>query len=89
MVRKCIFKISKTLFSQNASIEVKPRVLSYYSYIKNSRSCSQNMPLSLTTVYILKSKIEFDEIEIAEILNGSSIKIKNRFQEAKFFLNNC
>lgn len=89
MVRKCIFKISRILFSQNISFEVRPRVLAYHSCNQEStHSCIQHMPLSLRTVYILKSVIGFDEIEIAEILNVSSFKIKDRFQEAKFFLNN-
>ncbi len=89
MVRQCIFKISGILFSQNTTFEIKPRVLGYHSSNQEStHSCIQNMPLSLRTVYILKSAIGFDEIEIAEILNVSSFKIKDRFQEAKFFLNN-
>lgn len=44
------------------------------------------MPLSFRTVYILKNTIGFNENEIAEILNITSIKVKERFQKAKALL---
>ncbi len=90
MVRKCIFRISNILFSNNTFLEIRPRVLGYYPYTKSSPcSCIQDMPLSLRVVYILKYTIEFDEIDIAEILNTTSIKVKDRFQKAKSILDNC
>lgn len=87
MVYKCIFKISSRLFSQNISFRIMPHMFGYYAGFKDYRDSDlRYMPLSFRTVYILKNTIGFNENEIAEILNITSIKVKERFQKAKTLL---
>lgn len=89
LVHKCIFRISCKLFSQKKDVEREPRALGYYSYHKSSRESGwQDMPLSFRVVFILQNIMGFKEKEIAEILNTTPIKIRERFSKAKAFIDN-
>lgn len=90
VVRKCIARLSDKVFSQNPCSKKESGVLGYYSDSKSSyRSVYEAIPLSLRTVYILNNTIGFNQVEIAEILNITLIRVKERFNKARFLLNNC
>ncbi|HEY9363494.1 MAG TPA: sigma factor [Chitinophagaceae bacterium] len=88
LVYKCIFKISSELFSQAGTDTEENAFCSLgYSRYKSSRGFNvQTMPLSLRAVFILNN-IGFNESEMAEILNTTLLKVKERLSKANAFLN--
>jgi DNA-directed RNA polymerase specialized sigma24 family protein len=89
MVHKCIFRISSRLFSQHTSTGKEPGILGYYPGCKSSPGTNcQDIPLSFRVVYILNDVIGFNEVEIAEILNITSIRVKDRLNKARPLLKN-
>jgi DNA-directed RNA polymerase specialized sigma24 family protein len=83
LVHRCIFKISSQLFSQNNTD------MAYFSnYRYTGELCLQKMPLSLAVVYLLNSKFNFNEVEIAEILYTTPVQVKERLHKASAFVKN-
>lgn len=87
MVYKCIFKISEHFFSQNNN-ETSSTILTGintvfmdYSWLK-----LEQIPLSYWAVYLLKNLNEYSEKEIAELLNVTLIKVKDRINKANYLM---
>jgi hypothetical protein len=89
MVYKCIFKISEHFFSQNnneTSSTLRSGIITVFknfSWLK-----LQQIPLSYRAVYLLKNLNEFSEKEIAELLNITLIKVKERINKANYLMGN-
>jgi DNA-directed RNA polymerase specialized sigma24 family protein len=89
IVHQCIFKISRQLFSQYNidEAEIKLNVLNDHSaYISPGRFYLQKMPLRYRAIYILSIMFPFNEIEVAEILNITPSKVKERLQKTLAFI---
>lgn len=56
------------------------------TYISPSKFYLQNMPLSYSAVYMLLIMFRFNEIEVAEILNITPYKVKERLKKAFTFI---
>jgi DNA-directed RNA polymerase specialized sigma24 family protein len=82
LVRKCIFKISQDLFNGVSNAQV----FGGFSTAKNIFGGRQEqIPLSFFIVYLLHD-IGFTEREIAEILNTSTMNVKERLNKALQFI---
>jgi RNA polymerase sigma-70 factor (ECF subfamily) len=88
LVHKCTFKISSELFSQHHKepAHIKLMCLNFHSASGGLRL--KEMPLSLRAVYIMTNMFQFNEIEVAEILNITPFKVKERLHKALAFLKN-
>jgi hypothetical protein len=89
MVSKCIFKIGQNLCSQDNNL--LSTTLSGAKYFNSICTCPlklQEMKLSYRSVFILNNILGFTEGEIAELLNITSVKVKERISKANSFLNN-
>jgi hypothetical protein len=81
LIHKCIFKISSQLFSQSNTA----CIYSFNSLYTGDLRL-QKMPLSLRTVYLLNIKFKYNELEMAEILNTTSVQVKEKLQKALAFI---
>src|SRR5687767_11631663 len=79
MVYRCVFKISSELFNK---IDWKTETKQYGSYNSGYKSRHEfmlhHMPLTFRTVFILSNLTNFSETEVAELLNITRIKVKER-----------
>ena len=89
MVRKCIFKLSATLFNKNDFYTSQPKHHPGYSLSYNEpRALNfQDMPLSFRAVYILRTDAGFSDEEVAEMLNSTSMQVRERLNKARLFIN--
>ena len=87
MIYKCIFIISNKFFSQNTWGGNCGTSFKYYSECKSSLIESSDMPLSYGATYILNHNIGFTEAEVSELLNITPIKVKERINKARSFIN--
>jgi DNA-directed RNA polymerase specialized sigma24 family protein len=82
LVRKCIFNLSTDLFNSVSNMEVTEQAAGNYSTLNDlCTNKEEQMPLSCWVVYILNKVTGFSEIEIGEILNISSIKVRERLNK--------
>jgi len=82
LVRKCIFKISQDLFNGVSNAQV----FGGFSTRKSIFEAKQEqIPLSFFIVYLLHD-IGFTDPEIAEILNTSTMNVKERLNKALQFI---
>ncbi|WP_018614870.1 RNA polymerase sigma factor [Segetibacter koreensis] len=89
MVSKCIFKISEKLCSQdNYHLSTALSAEKYFDPVSTYPLKLQEMKLSYRSVFILNTILGFTEEEIAELLNVTSVKVKERISKANWFLNN-
>jgi DNA-directed RNA polymerase specialized sigma24 family protein len=88
LIHKCTFKISQAIFSQQQREPAPIRWMCLNFHSAPGALRLQEMPLSLKAVYILTDQFYFNEIEVAEILNISTLKVKERLHKALNFLNN-
>jgi RNA polymerase sigma-70 factor (ECF subfamily) len=79
LVHNCIFKISSSLFSQNANTADSFQTVDNY-LIAPSLS---KVPISFRIVYILFHSTGFTESEVAQILNITPIQVRERLAKAK------
>ena len=88
MICKCIFIISSKLFRQATGVENNPTSLKYYSNYKSPGIIpTPAMPLSYRAAYILHHTIGFTEAEISNLLNITAVKVKERINKARHFIN--
>ncbi|HEU4634519.1 MAG TPA: hypothetical protein VFS22_11065 [Flavisolibacter sp.] len=90
MVRKCIFQLSTELFSRSGFYRghaTRPSLTCALGYEDTNTFHFHDMPLSFRAVYILKTNAGFAESEIAEVLNASSIQVRERLAKARLFIN--
>ena len=88
MIYKCIFLISSKLFDQatggeNISTSLKP----YSGYKSSYIHRTPGMPLTYCAAYILHHDICFTEAEVSKLLNITPVKVKERINKARNFIN--
>ena len=88
MVQRCVFKISDPFFSKSDWRTAKKESSTYYAdYRSRHNRKTHDMPLTIRTVFVLSNKTDFSEIEIAELLNITPIKVKERLRKARLTVN--
>ena len=88
MVQRCVFKISVPLFSKNDWRTAKKENSSYYSDYRSRHNYKlHDMPLTIRTAFVLSNSTDFSEAEIAELLNITPIKVKERLNKARLIIN--
>ncbi len=90
MVHKCIIKISAEIFNAhhyNTAATGYSFVTYTSGYERPHARELKTMPLSFRAVYILHKKIEFNDTEIAEILNLTPLEVRARLTRASSLLN--
>jgi DNA-directed RNA polymerase specialized sigma24 family protein len=75
MVHKCVSKLSSDIFALGC--------LRQYA---GTNQTLEDMPLTLRAVFILKEKVGFNDMEVAEMLNSSPSVARARFGKAVAFL---
>ncbi len=90
MVHKCIFRISAEIFNDH-HCNTAATEYSFVTYTSGYEMLHarklKTMPLSFRAVYILNKKIEFNDTEIAEILNLTPQEVRVRLTRASSLLN--
>lgn len=87
MVSKCIFRISNELFGRGDNRDVS--ILNQgacYTSINLTSIKLKKVPLSCKVAFVLNALSEFTEEEIAEVLNISSMKVKERIKKAYSYI---
>jgi DNA-directed RNA polymerase specialized sigma24 family protein len=90
MVHKCVISISAEIFNNHHynTAATEHSFVTYTSgYERTHARELKTMPLSFRTVYILNKKIEFNDTEIAEILNLTPLEVRIRLIRAHSLLN--
>lgn len=90
MVHKCIIKISAEIFNAhhyNTAATEHSFVTGASGYEMRHARELKTMPLSFRAVYILNKKVEFNDAEIAEILNLTPLEVRVRLTRASSLLN--
>ena len=88
MVQKCVSKLSDPFFDKSDWRAAKRESSAYYSnYMNRNEYKLHNMPLTIRSVFVLYNTSEFSEMEIAELLNITPIKVKERLYKAKLIIN--
>ena len=59
----------------------------YPDYRSRHNRKKHDMPLTIRTVFVLSNTTDFSEIEIAELLNITPIKVKQRLSKARLIIN--
>lgn len=88
MVQKCVAKLSDPFFDKSDWRTAKIESSTYYSsYMNKNEYKLQNMPLTIRSVFVLNNTTDFSETEIAELLNITPIKVKERLYKARLIIN--
>lgn len=89
MVHKCIIRISAEIFNNHYyNSTAEHSFVTYTSGYETLHARElRTIPLSFRTVYILNKKIEFNDTEIAEILNLTPLEVRARLTRACSLLN--
>ena len=87
MIYKCIFIISSKLFGQVTGNNDFTSLKYYYDYNSSAITRTPVMPLSYRAAYILHHDIGFTKAEIAKLLNITTVKVKERINKARYFIN--
>jgi hypothetical protein len=88
MIYKCIFIISSKLFGQGTGDNDFTSLKYYSDYNSSSITRTPVMPLSYRAAYILHHDLGFTEAEVAKLLNITTVKVKERINKARYFINN-
>lgn len=89
MVRKCIFTVSAELFSKRGFYGSLSRQTAFACSLGRHETHPvhfQDMPLSFRAVYILRTHAGLEENETAEVLNATSIQVRERLAKARLFI---
>ena len=88
MVQKCVSKLSDPFFDKSDWRTSKKESSAYYSnYTNRNEYKLHNMPLTIRSVFVLNNTTDFSETEIAELLNITPIKVKERLYKARLIIN--
>lgn len=88
MLQKCVSKLSDPFFDKSDWRTAKKESSAYYSnYMNRNEYKLHNMPLTVRSVFVLNNTADFSETEIAELLNITPIKVKERLYKAKLIIN--
>ncbi|HKG69900.1 MAG TPA: hypothetical protein VKA92_13595 [Segetibacter sp.] len=85
LVSKCIFRISNELFSRTDYTDVTILNDGYTSVNLTSIKLKK-VPLSYRVTFVLNALAEFSKEEIAEVLNISAVKVKERIKKAHSYI---
>jgi hypothetical protein len=84
LVHNCIFRISSSMFSQNANTANSFQTANHHFMA----SPFSKIPISFGTAYVLFHSIGFNESEVAQILNISLMQVKERLAKAMIIIKN-
>ena len=88
MVQKCVYKLSDPFFDKTDWRTAKKESSAYYSnYMNRNEYKLHNMPLTIRSVFVLNNTTDFSEMEIAELLNITPVKVRERLYKARLIIN--